>query len=177
MRQSFLRVFALFILVFILGVMYLFSLKSSSPKNEEQIACTMDAKMCPDGSYVGRSGLKCEFTPCPEPKADKSDFIKVSNPQPNQIVTSPLELTGEARLWYFEGSFPVEILDANGKKLGVSYVQAEGEWMTTEFVPFKGNLIFSSPETSTGTLILRKDNPSDMRELDDSISIPIRFSP
>lgn len=28
------------------------------------IACTMDAKMCPDGSYVGRSGPNCEFV-CP----------------------------------------------------------------------------------------------------------------
>jgi len=28
------------------------------------IACTMDARQCPDGSYVGRSGPKCEFV-CP----------------------------------------------------------------------------------------------------------------
>lgn len=28
-------------------------------------ACTMDAKMCPDGSYVGRQGPKCEFAACP----------------------------------------------------------------------------------------------------------------
>ena len=27
--------------------------------------CTMEAKQCPDGSYVGRSGPKCEFTKCP----------------------------------------------------------------------------------------------------------------
>jgi hypothetical protein len=32
---------------------------------EEMVACTMDAKICPDGSAVGRSGPKCEFTPCP----------------------------------------------------------------------------------------------------------------
>jgi hypothetical protein len=25
------------------------------------IACTKDAKQCPDGSYVGRTGVKCEF--------------------------------------------------------------------------------------------------------------------
>lgn len=29
------------------------------------VACTMEAKLCPDGSYVGRSGPKCEFAPCP----------------------------------------------------------------------------------------------------------------
>lgn len=29
------------------------------------VACTQDAKQCPDGSYVGRSGPNCEFTACP----------------------------------------------------------------------------------------------------------------
>lgn len=29
------------------------------------IVCTMEAKLCPDGSAVGRSGPKCEFAPCP----------------------------------------------------------------------------------------------------------------
>ncbi len=29
------------------------------------VMCTMEAKICPDGSSVGRSGPKCEFAPCP----------------------------------------------------------------------------------------------------------------
>ncbi len=29
-------------------------------------ACTQEAKQCPDGSYVGRTGPNCEFAPCPE---------------------------------------------------------------------------------------------------------------
>jgi len=33
---------------------------------ETPIACTMDAKMCPDGTYVSRIGPKCEFAPCPK---------------------------------------------------------------------------------------------------------------
>jgi len=28
-------------------------------------ACTMEAKICPDGSAVGRVGPNCEFAPCP----------------------------------------------------------------------------------------------------------------
>ncbi len=28
------------------------------------VACTQEAKQCPDGSYVGRSGSSCEFAPC-----------------------------------------------------------------------------------------------------------------
>jgi len=29
------------------------------------VACTMEAKICPDGTAVGRSGPNCEFAPCP----------------------------------------------------------------------------------------------------------------
>ena len=28
-------------------------------------ACTLDAKVCPDGSAVGRTGPNCEFAACP----------------------------------------------------------------------------------------------------------------
>jgi hypothetical protein len=31
----------------------------------EGVACTMDAKLCPDGSAVGRMPPNCEFAPCP----------------------------------------------------------------------------------------------------------------
>ncbi|MFA6446768.1 MAG: TspO/MBR family protein [Patescibacteria group bacterium] len=29
------------------------------------VACTMEAKLCPDGSAVGRTGPNCEFAACP----------------------------------------------------------------------------------------------------------------
>ena len=34
--------------------------------DDEGIACTMDAKLCYDGSAVGRSGPDCTFDPCPD---------------------------------------------------------------------------------------------------------------
>lgn len=30
----------------------------------EEVACTLDAKLCPDGSYVGRMPPSCEFATC-----------------------------------------------------------------------------------------------------------------
>ncbi len=33
--------------------------------SSEPVACTEEAKICPDGSSVGRIGPKCEFAPCP----------------------------------------------------------------------------------------------------------------
>lgn len=41
----------------------------STPSNsEEQVFCTLDAKQCPDGSYVGRVAPDCEFELCPSEK-------------------------------------------------------------------------------------------------------------
>ncbi len=35
---------------------------------DEPVACTADAKICPDGTGVGRVGPNCEFATCPEAK-------------------------------------------------------------------------------------------------------------
>ena len=37
-----------------------------SGKSAQPVACTMEAKLCPDGSAVGRTGPNCEFSKCPE---------------------------------------------------------------------------------------------------------------
>ncbi len=39
--------------------------KGEATMPPETVACTMDAKICPDGSAVGRTGPSCEFAPCP----------------------------------------------------------------------------------------------------------------
>jgi len=38
----------------------------SRSQGDMQVFCTQEAKQCPDGSYVGRTGAKCEFAACPE---------------------------------------------------------------------------------------------------------------
>ena len=35
------------------------------PNDKDAIFCTADAKLCPDGSGVGRVGPNCEFALCP----------------------------------------------------------------------------------------------------------------
>ncbi len=39
--------------------------KKFEPGANDSISCTMEAKLCPDGSAVGRSGPQCEFAACP----------------------------------------------------------------------------------------------------------------
>jgi len=109
-----------------------------------------------------------------EPPEDKSNLIRVYSPQPNQEITSPLSITGEARgYWFFEASFPVKLLDKNGNVIAQTPAQAQGEWMTENFVPFSAEITFSNSETQNGTLVLEKDNPSDLPQNADELRIPV----
>ena len=59
------------VLVFILvGAMYSYVSKNKPV----QKACTLEAKICPDGSSVGRTGPNCDFAACPSqsPTSSKS---------------------------------------------------------------------------------------------------------
>lgn len=162
------------VILFLAGVIVL--MLPTIKEGHRPIACTMEAKLCPDGSAVGRTGPNCEFAECPEVADDRSNLIRVSAPISGAMVSSPLRIKGEARgYWYFEASFPVRIYDANNMLLGTAIAQAQGDWMTEDFVPFDDTLIFQRPTTETGTIVFEKDNPSGLPENEDMIRIPVRF--
>ena len=52
----------------LLALMLVLAGCSQQPK-----ACTQEAKICPDGSSVGRTGPNCEFAPCPQIVGNDSD--------------------------------------------------------------------------------------------------------
>ena len=185
--------FLIFIIV-ITGFLGYFLNNKDQVNPEEKVVCSMDVLMCPDGSYVGRTGLNCEFV-CPDlPEvADdikaqieaKSDLIKVTQPVPNAVINSPLEINGLARgNWYFEASFPVVLTDWDGLVIAKGVATAQGDWMTEDFVPFTISMDFVSPYKAgdpdfmkNGSLILQKDNPSGLSENEDALEIPIKFAP
>ena len=109
--------------------------------------------------------------------------IIVNSPKANETISSPLELVGKARgYWFFEASFPIVLLDGNNKEIATAIAQAQSDpatgevnWMTEDFVDFKALLNFSKPETQNGILILKKDNPSGLPENEEQIEIPIYF--
>ena len=122
-----------------------------------------------------RAGQKT-FVESIAPKPFVSDKVKVFTPLPNSVVLSPFSVKGEARgFWFFEASFPVRLYDGNGKEIAVAIAQAQGEWMTTEFVSFSATLTFPLPDTTEGRLVFEKDNPSGLPEHDDQVSFPVRF--
>lgn len=157
--------------------------------NPDVVACTEEAMLCPDGSYVGRTGPRCEFT-CPSvtPKineADAGDGVILTTPKLNSLVTTPLTITGVVPgSWYFEGSFGVVLLDGNGIQVGVVPAVAQSDWMTASPVPFVATLTFTNPyqtgdpeKMKIGTLQLRNDNPSGLPQNDKKFEIPVRFAP
>lgn len=118
-------------------------------------------------------------------EVDLTDLIVVSNLEAETVIESPLIVEGEARgIWFFEGSFPVELKNADGVVIANGIATSEEEWMTTEFIPFSVTLEFTNPYTSgdpdywkKGTLVLKRDNPSDLPENDQALEIPIYFEP
>lgn len=103
-----------------------------------------------------------------------ADLIQVDLPYPGAVTGKDFSIVGKARgTWYFEASFPVQVLDKDGKVLFEGPVQAQGEWMTTEFVPFKVDIIVPQTYIGRATIILKKDNPSGDTAKDASISFPI----
>ncbi len=114
--------------------------------------------------------------PAPVVVVPHADLIRVTAPVAGSLITSPLTVMGEARgRWYFEASFPVEILDANRNQVAITPAQAQGEWMTENFVSFLATLDFTPPATDTGFVVFKKDNPSGLPEHDASVEIPVRF--
>lgn len=121
----------------------------------------------PDGqSFTQDIGTELEY----------ADEFMLDSPRPQTTITSPLTITGSARgSWFFEASFTAELYDANDALLGTAIVQATGEWMTTEFVPFTGTMTFRKPTTLTGTLKIKNANASGLPENEKVVLVPIKF--
>ena len=108
--------------------------------------------------------------------ASLPDLLTVIEPLPGEKVASPLTISGRARgTWYFEATAPVELRDASGTVIAHGTIRAQGDWMTTDFVPFTATLTFTAPVTSTGTLILKNDNPSGDPARQKELDIPVEF--
>jgi len=58
---------------------------TETPADTAPVACTMDAKACPDGSFVGRVAPNCEFAACPTE-------TKPTETKPVEQAVKPVEI-------------------------------------------------------------------------------------
>jgi hypothetical protein len=77
MKQA--KIVILIIVIAIIAGLFIwrFTKQASAPSPIQQ-ACTQEAKLCDDGSSVGRTGPNCEFAPCPE-KVIQSELTSDTN--------------------------------------------------------------------------------------------------
>ena len=110
--------------------------------------------------------------------SEAHDLIRVDEPLAEDHISSPVTIRGEARgSWFFEANFPIFVMDQAGKIIGQGIGKAQGEWMTSDFVPFSAKVDFTKPSSTTtsGSIVLKNDNPSDLASTSRSVVIPVTF--
>lgn len=81
-------------------------LRASEPLGESNCACTMDAKMCFDGSYVGRVCPDCKFAEC---ENDSKKYFNLSNGRKAEIKIMPSTASEKAIERLGELNFTIEL--------------------------------------------------------------------
>ncbi|MDP2651993.1 MAG: hypothetical protein Q8O94_02565 [bacterium] len=130
-------------------------------------ACTMEAKICPDGSAVGRTGPNCEFAECPVTTATSTD----GSGGGGSILPYNSGVRGEVLLG---PTCPVERIPPDPACAERPYVTAIAVYRTGSKSPFilgssdtNGLFNFSLPPGSytlkaTGGTMLPRCNPVDI---------------
>lgn len=107
----------------------------------------------------------------PVPIATESNNIKVIAPVPNEEITSPLVIKGEART--FEQAYAYRLSDESGAMI----VEGFGTAHATDigiFGPFESTLTFTKPQSRKGMLEVFQYSAKDGTEID-KVSIPVVF--
>jgi len=88
--------------------------------------------------------------------------IFVSYPIDNETVTSPIHITGTVTgNWFFEGSFPIELVNSDGDIIGTTTAHTSGDWATTSDIDFSADISYpQATTTDRAFLLLSNDNPS-----------------
>jgi hypothetical protein len=176
--------YILFLLaLLVLGAGILFLQNSKMPRNPSEVVVNSFSTCVEAGFPVMESNprqcLDANGNHFTEniPEVVAKDDIVLESPLAGATISNPVKLSGKARgTWYFEASFPIDVVDWDGRIIGQGVAQANGDWMTEDFVPFTASIKFenaTSTYSKKATLVLKKDNPSGDRERDASLEVPV----
>ena len=165
---------------------------SNDPENcpEKCVVCppceACSSLSCQTEEFCEKMGIDRSWYEDQKERLKYLDIIKLETPLPEEVITSPLSIKGEARgVWFFEGDFPVVLTNWDGLIIAEGFATAQGDpsheggasWMTEDFVSFEAELEFEvdTQVSNKGSLIFKRDNPSGLSENDDALEIPILF--
>lgn len=92
----------------ICGALFYIYSQDRASLTQDAPACTREAKICPDGTSVGRVGPQCEFAACPE--AATSTPSQPAQPQKGDTVTVTAKL-GNGTVALGEIITPISIVE------------------------------------------------------------------
>jgi hypothetical protein len=123
-------------------------------QSQKQTACTMEAKICPDGSSVGRTGPNCEFADCPEIEVNEA-----VNPKNYLTKIEKNGLTCYDSSKYFvvseDGSSSlVKYKETADQNIACEYIVEDGDFKfgngAEYFVTFVGDYLITDSGTGPG---------------------------
>jgi hypothetical protein len=104
----------------------------------------------------------------------RGEEMYLDNISPNDFVEMGSEINGRITgTWYFEGEFPIRVMDSNGEILDTLIAVAQEEWMTEDLVPFSFVLDVNIQADRDVILRFERNNPTGLEEHDDSLEVPI----
>ena len=124
------------ILIFLFGIVWFISTRSPGLTpgiGSNNTACTADAKLCPDGNYVGRTGPNCEFV-C---------VTNISNKYPNPKLTPGDILTTNASIVCVSGytatvrDVPTSLKKEVYTEYNLAYPEPTGTYECDHFIPLE----------------------------------------
>lgn len=105
--------------VFLLGAGLLCYLLTQPQENP--VVCTLEAKLCPDGSAVGRIGPNCEFAACPGID-ETADWLTYTNQENGFEIKYPVNFLNEKPLSAIVLLY-LRLNDEKYKDTGLDYAQ------------------------------------------------------
>jgi hypothetical protein len=104
-----------------------------------------------------------------EPIISNTELPQVTNPETfsvaisqNSTVSAGQTISGSVPgFWFFEGSFPVSLVDNNDNVFGTVIATSTSDWMTSDIIPFTITLPTTLSYTGPGKIVFTRDDPSD----------------
>lgn len=153
------KIFLIAILI-VAGVMIWFVINNQpSNKKDNSVYCTQEAKQCPDGSYTGRTGPKCEFV-CPEEQV-KKEILEETTAFLNQkilnggIYITPIQVVSDSRC-------PIDVQCIWAGEILIKVELKKGDVVREVELKEGGSVIFEDREISLMSVIPEKNtkNPT-----------------
>lgn len=86
MQKYYRTIIWLVVLIVALSLVVVIFSQEAQIQNSAPVACTQEAKICPDGSSVGRTGPDCAFAPCPGAATSTPPMTVVTQSDSNMTI-------------------------------------------------------------------------------------------